>query len=213
MRFKWGSTLALLGLGATAAVAVAVSSRAGTDSPSSDVVGPVVKGTSHSAATETASDSRQPDGHFDLNSIRRDRSNRVHTSSLLEPKSWYVPPPPPRPTPASSLPPPPPSAPQLPFTYIGRMVDGRDVILFLLRNDTEYAVRAYDVLDDKYRVERITENEAVLTYLPLNTQQVLRLNTDAQAMHLLSGAASSPAGLPTLPGQAQQRPNLTLQTQ
>jgi hypothetical protein len=72
-----------------------------------------------------------------------------------------------------NLPPPPPQAPPLPFTYLGKMVDGEKMTVFLARQDRNYIVRAGDTLDGAYRVEAIEEEGLALTYLPLGTRQTL----------------------------------------
>jgi hypothetical protein len=69
--------------------------------------------------------------------------------------------------------PPPPQAPPLPFAYLGRMIDGEDTTVFLVRQDRNYVVRAGDTLDGAYRVAKIEEDALVLTYLPLGTEQTL----------------------------------------
>jgi hypothetical protein len=72
-----------------------------------------------------------------------------------------------------NLPPPPPQAPPLPFTYLGKMVDGEKMTVFLARQDRNYVVRPGDTLDGSYRVEAIEESGLALTYLPLGTRQTL----------------------------------------
>jgi hypothetical protein len=72
-----------------------------------------------------------------------------------------------------NLPPPPPQAPPLPFTYLGKMVDGETATVFLARQDRNYVVRPGDTLDGTYRVESIEDDRIALTYLPLGTGQTL----------------------------------------
>lgn len=86
--------------------------------------------------------------------------------------SWYVPPPPPPPMPPA--PPPAPTAPPLPFTYLGRYEDAPTRLTILVKGDRMYTVSEGDVIENTYRVERVTPGLVELTYLPLNIKQSLR---------------------------------------
>lgn len=63
--------------------------------------------------------------------------------------------------------------PPLPFTYLGRMQEGRETVVFLLFQEKTVAVRRADVIDGTYRVEQITPQSMILVYLPLNEKQSL----------------------------------------
>lgn len=168
------------------------------DDVSDDVVGAVTKGIRTHGAPDAAE--QQPaEMHFDLAVIKRHIPKDVRTIGLFESKSWHTPPPAPSAT--AYVPPPQTSAPSLPFTFIGRMVDGGEVTLFLSRNDRQYTVKEKDVLDDSYRVDKIGEGEAVLTHLPTNTQQTLLFNTTPAAKALISTSELKAAMLPTIPTQ------------
>jgi len=82
--------------------------------------------------------------------------------------SWYVPPP--SPPPVKPAPPPKPTAPPLPFSYLGRYEDSALVIM-LVKGDRLYTVTEGDVIENTYRVERVTAGMVELTYLPLNIRQ------------------------------------------
>lgn len=83
--------------------------------------------------------------------------------------SWYVPPPPPK-----VEPPPKPTAPPLPFTFMGRYQDAKAAsVVMLTKGDRLYTVSEGDVIDDTYRVDRISDKAVELTYLPLQTKQSL----------------------------------------
>lgn len=90
------------------------------------------------------------------------------------PTSWYVPPPPP--PPAKPAPPPKPTAPPLPFSYLGRYEDSALVIM-LVKGDRLYTVTEGDVIENTYRVERVTARAVDLTYLPLNVKQSINTGT------------------------------------
>ncbi len=174
----------------------------GTGGDSSEVVGAVIKSSSGAEGREPDSVESDNEGQSGLGLAERTVPAKAITSSLLEPKSWFTPPPPPKQVPAtqaSLTPAAPPAPPAFPFTYIGRVVDRQDVILFLSRNDTQYAVRANDTLDNNYRVDKITDEEAVLTYIPLNTQQTIHFG-DGQGEAL----QATPVQLPQAPTQPAQ---------
>jgi hypothetical protein len=91
--------------------------------------------------------------------------------------SWYVPPPPPPPPkplpPPPPPPPPPPTAPPMPFSFLGRYEEGGKLIILLVRSDRIYTVSEGEVIDNTYRVERLTGGQLELTYLPLNIKQTI----------------------------------------
>ena len=187
-----GKALIVLILGLGTALAMAFSGRDSGEIP--DVAGVAEK--KASSANPSATDPHErlrSEINFDLSAVKRIAPEHIQSSGLFQSKSWYVAPPPPPPNPASLLPPPPPpppTAPQLPFTFIGRMIDGDDVTLFLTNNNNQYNAKLNDVLDSTYRVDKITDKSAVLTYLPLNIQQELVFNSTAVGISSLSASAS-----------------------
>lgn len=86
-------------------------------------------------------------------------------------KSWYVPPPPP--PPPKPAPPPRPEAPPLPFSFLGRYLDGGAVTVMLVRGDRVYTAGPGEVLDGTWRIDSIGDDEVALVYLPLNVRQTL----------------------------------------
>jgi hypothetical protein len=97
---------------------------------------------------------------------------------IFSPHSW-LPPPPPAPPPqavAPAPPPPPPLAPPLPFSFFGSLDEkGLARRVFLTKGDQLVIVKANDVVEGQYRVDRITENTVDLTYLPLNQKQSISI--------------------------------------
>lgn len=83
-------------------------------------------------------------------------------------KSWYVPSPPPPPAPPT-----PPAPPPLPFTYLGKLLEGERSVVFLTKLDRNYTVKSGDVIEDTYRVDEIRVPMMTLTYMPLNMKQTL----------------------------------------
>lgn len=79
----------------------------------------------------------------------------------------------PPPAPVTAAKPPVPSAPPLPFRYLGRMVDGTKVVVFLLKNQEAVHAAAGDTLENTYKVESITDSAVQFVYLPLGTKQTL----------------------------------------
>ena len=84
-----------------------------------------------------------------------------------------LPPPPPPPKPIPPPPPPAPVAPELPFAFMGRMVENDRTTLFLTRQNESYTVKVNDVLVHEYRVDKIDNDQVIFTYLPLNIQQTM----------------------------------------
>jgi hypothetical protein len=78
---------------------------------------------------------------------------------------------------ARVAPPPPPSAPALPFKYMGKLVDGDETKVFLIHGDRNLVVRAGDTIESVYRLDRISDDELILTYLPMNQRQTLSTRT------------------------------------
>lgn len=66
-----------------------------------------------------------------------------------------------------------PSAPPLPFRYAGRIEDSRGEAVFLLDGSRVRMARPGELLDGRYRLERISARGIEFTFLPLNTKQTL----------------------------------------
>ena len=110
--------------------------------------------------------------HVALEKLQRSRvvSDKPTVEDVFQAKSWYVPPPPPKP-----VPPPPPAPPPLPFIYMGKLLEDDKLTIFLTKQDRHYAVKAGETLDGAYRVDSVTAQQVIFTYLPLNMQQTLTL--------------------------------------
>ena len=67
-----------------------------------------------------------------------------------------------------------PVAPPLPFKYLGRMIDGGKLEIFLEQGQEFIAVEPGQRIGE-YRVDKVTEDKIVFTYLPLKTKQTLAL--------------------------------------
>jgi hypothetical protein len=70
-----------------------------------------------------------------------------------------------------------PTAPPLPFQFIGRMDDRSDLQVFLQNGEKIYVVRKGDVIDETWKIERISDMELSLVYLPLHLSQTLSVGS------------------------------------
>lgn len=78
--------------------------------------------------------------------------------------------PPPAAAPAAA---PPPPVPQLPFRFVGRMVDGDTIVLLLARGEEILTVQPGQDLGPQWRLDEVSEHEIVFTYRPLKTRRTL----------------------------------------
>ena len=125
----------------------------------------------------TSKQPAQPLLHVELERLQR-RAAPAETGRVagnaFQAMSWYVPPPPPPPKPPPKpLPPPPPTAPPMPFSFMGRYEDGAKRVILLVKGDLVYTVSEGDVIDNIYRVERLSAGQLEMTYLPLNIKQTI----------------------------------------
>ncbi|MBZ3663590.1 hypothetical protein [Pseudomonas monteilii] len=70
-----------------------------------------------------------------------------------------------------------PAAPELPFQFIGRMGTNDDLQIFLQSGEKLYVVRQGDVIEDTYRLDRVSAEELSLVYLPLHQSQTLSVGS------------------------------------
>lgn len=112
---------------------------------------------------------------LDLERLKRPKMENA-PQDLFAPRSSFQAPAAPQTAVATATTPalsPPPSAPPLPFKYLGRMVDGGKVVVFLERNQDSLSAAAGDTLDNIYQVESIGESAVHFVYLPLGAKQAL----------------------------------------
>lgn len=79
------------------------------------------------------------------------------------------------------LPPPKPIAPPFPFRYFGKManVDGK-LIIYLTRDDVLIPINEKQILDNAYRIDSVTDTQILITYLPLNEQSAITIQSAAE---------------------------------
>jgi len=68
------------------------------------------------------------------------------------------------------------SAPPLPFTYLGKVMEGESIVVFLSEGGRTHLVRMGDVVA-RYRVQEITANDMTLVYTPLEETQKLNFGS------------------------------------
>jgi hypothetical protein len=68
-----------------------------------------------------------------------------------------------------------PVAPPLPFTFLGKKLEGEIWEIYLARGDQTFIVKTGTTIDGTYRVDHIEPPELIMTYLPLGTSQTLAI--------------------------------------
>lgn len=89
----------------------------------------------------------------------------TQANDLFAPHSWQPPPPPPPKPPA-------PKAPPLPFRYLGKVLDGSEILVFLGQGTRTHLLRRGDILAE-YKVDEITPTGITFVYLLLDEKQHL----------------------------------------
>jgi hypothetical protein len=128
---------------------------------------------SHSnSAGRTRQNERQEEqpeaGQLDIGRLKRLESRKfsAQAGDIFSRKSWSPPPSP-------DAKPPPPSAPPLPFKYLGKVMEGDEIRVFLSLADRNYIVKPGENVDSQYRMDEVNDHAITLTYLPLNAKQTL----------------------------------------
>jgi hypothetical protein len=111
---------------------------------------------------------------LDLARLSRAPGDVPGGKALFGPHSWA---PPPAPAPKRAGPPPKPAPPPLPFTYLGRMIEGGETRVFLAGGQHNHVVAVGDVIEETYRVDSIKDGVITLTYLPLQERQQLAIGS------------------------------------
>ena len=69
----------------------------------------------------------------------------------------------------------PPTAPPLPFTYIGKMVEENKIIVFVAKTDKHYSLKGGEIIEGLYAVKTIEPQKVVFNYIPLSIEQTLNI--------------------------------------
>jgi len=104
----------------------------------------------------------------------RAKSEEQKDINVFPQRDWTPPPPPPPPAPPPP-PPAPPQAPPLPFSFLGKIIEGKQWTVFLSQQDRTHAVVVGDVIGHEYKVESIVPPLITLSYLPLKQTQSLSI--------------------------------------
>lgn len=161
-RWRWG-------LG-TVMVTLIIVMTTGANQPAKDVSGVVPPATRHPPVGPAATAKADRIDSIALERLKRERM-QVAKAELFHAKSWYVPPPPPPPAP-----PPAPTAPPLPFTFLGKMLEPQGKLTIILAGDNRvYLVSEGETIDNTYHVDGVEGGQLALTYLPLQKKQYLNI--------------------------------------
>jgi len=61
----------------------------------------------------------------------------------------------------------------MPFSFLGRYIEDDILIILLVKGERIYTVSEGEVIENTYRVERLSDAVLELTYLPLNIKQTI----------------------------------------
>jgi hypothetical protein len=90
---------------------------------------------------------------------------------LFSTRNWNPPPPLAPPEQPGPLP----VAPTLPYTFLGKKLEGGTWEVFLAKGEQTFVARTNQVLENDWRVDRISPPSLTLTYLPLGLPQTLSI--------------------------------------
>lgn len=159
----WGPLLALAGGIAFLADAVAPS--------------PTISAPARAARTQASSTRPQkssPNASFETRTqiVSRDllvgAARSASARDLFVARSWTPPPPPPPPATTEV-----PTAPPLPFTFLGKKLEGQGWEIYLSRGEQTLVVKRGTVLDGVWRADQIEPPLLSMTYLPLGQSRSL----------------------------------------
>ncbi len=167
----------------SALIAERVYSLATDDSAAARPDEPVAPKRLRSAAAGTGDDSasappaRLPIDRLDARQMalaeRLDPWAREQQPTPFDSVSWQAPAPkaPPPPPPPKPVPPP------FAYVYMGGLTEDGVRTAFFTQGDRIIAVKVGDTVDAAYRIDRMTDKQMTLTYLPLNQTLVLGLGS------------------------------------
>jgi hypothetical protein len=68
-----------------------------------------------------------------------------------------------------------PEAPELPFRYMGKVIEDGKLEILLLRGDEHFAVSAGEKIGAEYRLDKVSASSLTFTYLPMKKKQTLEI--------------------------------------
>lgn len=116
-------------------------------------------------ASEIPREAAEPEG-LEIERLER-RKFSAQAGDIFRQQSWAPPPPPP------SANPEPPAPPPLQFKYLGKIIDGDEIRVFLALAERNYILKPGENINSQYRMEEVNESSITFTYLPLNAKQAL----------------------------------------
>jgi hypothetical protein len=134
-----------------------------------DAATPVARAATRSASGAAAEGSPRSEADLELERLKRTQKEEPIIDLFAPPAAT-----PPTVTEAE---PSAPSAPPLPFTYLGKTIDGDKLTIFIARGEDHYTIVPGQTIDKVYRVEKITATAVTFRYLPLGTRQTLAIPT------------------------------------
>lgn len=69
----------------------------------------------------------------------------------------------------------PPRTPQLPYRFLGKLLDGENLIVYLGRGEETIVARVGEVLEGTYKVLSISDKNMEFEHLPSNEKQILSI--------------------------------------
>jgi hypothetical protein len=69
--------------------------------------------------------------------------------------------------------PPPPSAPSLPYSYAGRLVEDGQLIIFLLRGTRHYSIQLGETIDGTWQLVSASAQQLVFNHIPTRLEVVM----------------------------------------
>ena len=159
-RMRWPAWIALLAI--AAAVSVSFNDRDHDE---------VVRAVEPQSRTRSAAPAARAPRSDTIERVRFARlgeraSAAVATTDLFAARSWRKPE-------SAAAAPERPTAPPLPFTYLGRLNSAGSDTAYVAMGDRNLSLRAGDLVQDTYRVERVASSAITFRHLPTGTQQTL----------------------------------------
>ena len=69
----------------------------------------------------------------------------------------------------------PPGPPALPFQYLGKLIRDGKLMVFLAKGADLYTVQPGQLVENQYKVDRVTEEAVTFTYMPMGASQTLAI--------------------------------------
>lgn len=156
----------------TAAVGMALALLASVvtgpgEQPAAPIADPVAPPATRDAPARAQGSTAESVVDLDLDRLKR-RKKEEPIADLFVPRS-FAPSPVAKPVAAPIAE----AAPPLPFRYLGKIIDGGQISVFVSRGDEPYIIQSGQRIDPLYQVGEVSETAVTFVYLPLGTRQTL----------------------------------------